>query len=301
MCIIPIIPLRFVRISLAWLQTCGFFIPSVVFADELPAELYIADFHQSTWNFSGSQVLCELTHVIPQFGQARFQRLAGDELSFRINSYQPVPERIEGVLREVSPSWNHGVSDKLEQIIVVEEGLQPIKLDRRPAGWLLSALAKGQIGSFDMLDWNDSRKMRRIRLSPVNFQQPYRAFKQCLRELSREGFQDIQSSTVHFALDVDQLDEIGKTALKRLADYIRADSRITAVRVAGHADDQGMHRYNLRLSARRAKRVCDYLKQQGVARKLLSRSHYGESRPKIRGRSERARAANRRAEIELVR
>jgi outer membrane protein OmpA-like peptidoglycan-associated protein len=261
----------------------------------------MADFHHSTWNFSGSGVLCELIHEIPQFGYARFQRLAGDELSFRIDSFQPVPERVEGVLREASPPWSHETADKLEQIIEVKSGLQPIKLDRRPAGWLLASLAKGQVGSFDMLDWNDSRKTRQIRLSPVNFQQPYQAFKQCLRELGRAGFQDLQSSAVHFAVDADHLDEKGKTTLKRLADYIRADSRITAVRIAGHADDQGTHGYNLRLSARRAKRVYDYLEQQGVGRKLLSQNHYGESRPKISGHSERARYANRRAVIELVR
>jgi outer membrane protein OmpA-like peptidoglycan-associated protein len=301
MSVLPITPLRFVQICLAWPLSSGLLISPDVSGDELPAEIYMADFHQSAWSFSGSSALCELSHEIPRFGVARFQRLAGDELSFRIDSYQPVPERLEGVLREASPSWNHGASDKLEQMIEVQTGLQPIKLDRRPAGWLLSALAKGQIGSFDMLDWNDSRKLRQIRLSPVNFQQPYRAFKRCLRELSLKGFRDLQSSTVHFALDVDRLDEAGEASLKGLADYIKADSRITAVRVTGHADDQGTRRYNLRLSARRAKRICDYLEQQGVARKLLSPRHYGESRPKIRGRSERARTANRRAEIELVR
>jgi outer membrane protein OmpA-like peptidoglycan-associated protein len=297
---VPITPLRFVQICLAWLLSSGLLISPVVSAQQLAAEIYMADVHQSTWNFSGSPVVCELIHEIPLFGQARFQRLAGEALSFHLDSHQPVPEPIEGVLREASPPWNHNNSDKMEQIIKVETGLQPITLDRRPAGWLLSTLAKGQIGSFDMLDWNDSRKMLRIRLSPVNFQQPYRAFKQCQRELSREGFQDVQSSTVHFALDADQLDEDGKARLKRLAAYIKADSSVTAVRIAGHADDQGSLSYNRRLSARRAKRVCDYLEQQGVARELLSRHHYGESRPKIRGRSQRARAANRRAEIELA-
>jgi outer membrane protein OmpA-like peptidoglycan-associated protein len=287
---------------------------------ELAAEVYMADEHESAWHFKGASALCELSHEIPQFGLARFQRLAGEELKFRIDSYQPVPEKIEGTLREASPPWSRLPADTLEQLIVVEPGLQPIKLDRRPAGWLLSALAKGQIGSFDMLDWNDSRKQRRIRLSPVNFQQPYREFKQCLRELGKAGSvgaqgpagisevaekimkgEELRGTVVHFALDVDALDPGAKATLTELADYIRADSRITAVRVAGHADDQGAAPYNLRLSARRAKRVFDYLLQQGVDPRLLSRRHYGESRPKIRGRSEQARAANRRAEIELIR
>jgi sodium-type flagellar protein MotY len=275
---------------------------TAVFADEaLPAEVYMADVHQSTWTFRGSRALCELSHEIPRFGLARFQRLAGNELSFRIDAFQPVPERIEAVLHEVSPAWIHDSADRLEQTVVVEAGLQPIKLDRRPAGWLLSALAKGQIGSFDMLDWNDSRKTRQIRLSPVRFQQPYNEFKQCLRELGREGFKGLRESVVHFALDVDALDKPAKSRLQDLVDYIKADDRISAVRIAGHADDQGEARYNLRLSARRAKRVFDYLVQQGIDPGLLSKRHYGESRPKLRGRSEVARAANRRVEIELVR
>jgi outer membrane protein OmpA-like peptidoglycan-associated protein len=248
-----------------------------------------------------------LSHEIPRFGQARFRRPAGAELSFRLDSYQPVPERIEGVLREVSPSWSHKAADTLEQIIVVEAGLRPIKLDRRPAGWLLSSLAKGQIGSFDMLDWNDSRKMRHVRLSPVNFQQPYREFKQCLRELGSAdnkglaGAGGLDGSIVHFALDGDRLDKAAKETLRAMAERIKADSRITAVRISGHADDQGEVPYNLRLSARRAKRVFDFLRRTGVGRKLMVTHHYGESRPRVRGYTEAARAANRRVEIELIR
>ncbi len=287
--------------GLAWLpllllaSACG------LAGEPLPDEVYMADVHQSLWRFTGSRVQCELSHTIPQFGEARFRQLAGDELRFRIDAFQPVPERIEGVLREAAPPWSHDGVDPLEQLITLEPGRQPIRLDRRPAGWLLSALAKGRIGSFEMLDWNDSRKRRLIRLSPVNFQQAYRDFKQCLLELSQTSVESLNPSTVHFALDKDRLDDQARTTLKDLADYIKADTRIKAVRIAGHADDQGKSRYNLRLSARRAQRVYDYLLEQGVARKLLSKRHYGESRPKLRGRSEKARAANRRAEIELVR
>jgi outer membrane protein OmpA-like peptidoglycan-associated protein len=285
----------------AWICLIWFLISFSVGADELPAEVYMADVHNAVWQFNGSHALCELTHEVPQFGLARFQRLAGEALSFRLDSFQPLPERIEGVLREVSPAWSRSAADTLEQLIVVEAGMHPIKLDRRPAGWLLSALAKGNIGSFDMLDWNDSRKRRQIRLSPVNFQQPYREFKQCLGKLSDQGFSELHDSTVHFALDVDRLDNKAKTLLRRLADFIKADPRLTMIRISGHADAQGTNRYNQRLSARRAGRVFDFLVQQGVGQAMLSRYHYGESSPKMRGRSEVARAANRRVEIELLR
>jgi outer membrane protein OmpA-like peptidoglycan-associated protein len=292
---------RFRLLCLACLILGGLFMQAPQ-ADEGDAtEIYRAGFHESAWHFSGSSALCELTHEIPRFGRARFRRLTGEQLSFRIDAYQPVPERIEGVLREVSPPWSHAPADALEQIITIEAGLHPLRLDRRPSGWLFSTLAKGQIGSFDTLDWNDSRKTLRIQLSPINFQQASRAFKQCEQELSQDGFQALRSTAVHFALDVDRLGDEAKRVLKPLSDYVKADSHIKAIRISGHADDQGGARYNLRLSARRAKRVRDYLVQLGVESRLISQRHYGESRPQVRGRTETARAANRRAVIELVR
>lgn len=269
--------------------------------EALEAEIYMAQVHESEWTFKGSRALCELEHEIPQFGHARFLRLAGESLEFRIDSFQPVPERVEGMLREVSPEWEHSEPDSLQQMVVIESGLRPVSLDRRPAGWLLSSLAKGQVGSFDLLDWNDSRKQVHIRLSPVKFQRPYRAFKQCLKQLSGKGFEAFQQTTVHFALDVDELDSEAQEILAGLADYIEADDQVSSVHIAGHADDQGEPRYNLRLSARRAKRVHDYLSAKGIVADRLSMRHFGESRPKIRKRTETARAANRRAEIKLVR
>lgn len=292
------------RKALRWLGPalgCMLFASHAVGAERLAAVVYMAQVHQSAWTFRGSSAVCELGHEIPQFGHARFLRIAGENLVFRIDSYQPVPERVDAVLREVSPEWRHAPADPLEQMVVVASGLHPISLDRRPAGWLLSSLAKGQIGSFDLLDWNDSRKQLRIRLSPVRFQQPYREFKKCLSQLSGKGFADFRRVTVHFALDSHQLDAQARGLLKRLADYIEADDRIKTVKISGHADDQGKNRYNLRLSARRAGSVADFLVRQGVAPALLVSRHYGESKPKIRARTEAARAANRRVEIELVR
>lgn len=270
-------------------------------ASELAPLVYMAGVHASSWNFSGSRARCELSHEIPQFGHGRFFRIAGEELAFDITSYQPVPERVEAVLREASPEWRPTPPDPLEQIIEMAPGVKPVSLGRRAAGWLLDALAKGQIGSFELQDWNDSRKSLWIRLSPVNFQRPYRRFKACLTQLSDKGFEAFRETSLRFPVDVYKLDAASRERLRVLADYIKADEAITAVHIAGHTDDQGKSRYNLRLSARRAKRARDELVGLGVDSALLSSRHYGESRPKVRGRSEAARAANRRVEIKLVR
>jgi sodium-type flagellar protein MotY len=293
-----------VRNALCWfIPALGglLFTSQAIGVDRPEAEIYMAGVHASAWSFRGTSAICELDHEIPQFGHARFMRMAGKNLVFRIDSYQPVPERVEAVLREVSPEWHHTPADPLEQIVIVAPGLHPISLDRRPAGWMLSSLAKGQIASFDLLDWNDSRKQLHIRLSPVRFQQSYREFKQCLSQLSGKGFVDFRRTTVHFALDSHKLDAKVRGILQGLADYIEADKGIKAVKVSGHADDQGRGRYNMRLSARRAESVVDFLVRRGVSTSLMISRHYGESKPKVRARTDAARAANRRVEIELVR
>ena len=270
-------------------------------SSRLESQIYMAGMHESEWVFAGSGFNCELRHRVPQFGQAVFRRIAGDELHFYINSFQPIPEKLEGSLREVSPAWEHADPDDLEQLLTIHAGMQPVRLGRKPAGWLLTSLSKGQVGSFGFLDWDDSRREVHVRLSPVRFQQPYREFKQCLSRLSGKGFESLKNSTIHFALDVHTLNKQAKRQLDSLAEYILADQKVAGITVAGHADDQGSRRYNKKLSSRRAASVSRYLISKGVDASLIRQRHYGESRPAVAKRTERARAANRRANISLQR
>jgi outer membrane protein OmpA-like peptidoglycan-associated protein len=277
--------------------------PRVVLPDTSPLEsqVYMAGLHESEWAFSGSAVRCELRHTIPQFGVAVFRRIAGEDLYFRLNSFQPIPEKLEGTLREVSPSWEHAAPDELQQHLEIHSGMEPIRLGRKPSGWLLTSLSKGQVGSFGFLDWDDSRRQVYVRLSPVQFQKPYREFKQCLSRLSPEGFESLKHSTVYFPLDIHKLDKQAKQSLDRLAQFITADDKLTAITISGHADDQGTRRYNKKLSAKRAASVNRYLTSKGVDASMIKQRHFGESRPAIPKRTEQARAANRRAEIRLTR
>lgn len=270
-------------------------------ATQLESQIYMAGLHESEWVFAGSDISCELRHRVPQFGQAIFRRIAGDDLNFRINSFQPIPEKLNGTLREVSPAWEHEAPDELQQHLQINSGMQPVRLGRKPAGWLLTLLSKGQVGSFGFLDWDDSRRQVYVRLSPVQFQKPYREFKHCLSQLSNEGFESLQQSMVYFPLDIDKLGKQAKQRLDRLAKYIQADEKLAGVTISGHADDQGTRRYNKKLSARRAESVFNYLVSKGVDAGLMKKRHFGESRPAVAKRTEQARAANRRAKISLSR
>ncbi len=265
------------------------------------SEIYLAGEHYSEWRFIGSLMKCELSHEIPQFGVGQFTRIAGQELTFQVTSFQNIPVEVEALIRELSPSWKHERPDPLTSPVKLKQGLRPVGLKRQKASWLLASLAKGQMPSFDFLDWDDTRKTVHVRLSPVNFQKPYREFKKCLKQISNEGFDDYRNYEVYFELDVHVLNEEQKARLQRLAEYVRADRSITQISIDGHADDQGTHRYNRKLSRRRAESVVRYLIAAGVNTKQLEKHAYGETRPKVRGRSESARALNRRAHIRLAR
>jgi outer membrane protein OmpA-like peptidoglycan-associated protein len=288
--------------SMKLLVLLSIFISPCLKGIELEDQLYLAGIHESVWEFSGSDYSCELKHEVPQFGVARFRRIAGEQLHFFINSFQPVPESVDGILRERSPAWEHNPPDDLQLSIAIQPGMRPMMLQRKQAGWLLTSLTKGQVGSFSFADWDDNRRQVRVELSPVNFQKPYREFKRCLRRLPNSGgFAELKHSVIHFALDVDALDNQAEQRLAQLAAYVQADEKIKRILIEGHADDQGTRRYNKRLSARRAASAYKYLAGKGVNGGMMTQRHYGESRPKIRKRTERARAANRRVEIKLQR
>ena len=73
------------------------------------------------------------------------------------------------------------------------------------------------------------------------------------------------------------------------------------VEVQGHADDRGSDEYNILLTRDRAAAVVTALVQRGVAAARMRSAGYGERCPEIPGTSTRARDANRRVEIVVLR
>lgn len=72
---------------------------------------------------------------------------------------------------------------------------------------------------------------------------------------------------------------------------------VRALRVEGHADDQGSPDYNERLSLRRAQAVAQVLAEAGIPRERIDIRGYGASRPLVIGTSEAARQENRRVAL----
>ncbi len=85
--------------------------------------------------------------------------------------------------------------------------------------------------------------------------------------------------------------------LDAVVQVLREHAEVTSLRVEGHTDDQGRARRNLALSRDRAASVVNYLVGHGVAQSRLASAGFGSTRPAASGRSEEARARNRRVDF----
>ena len=99
---------------------------------------------------------------------------------------------------------------------------------------------------------------------------------------------------VFFALDSDQIDAAGQTALQANAQILNQDPGWTLT-IEGHADKTGTPEYNLALGERRALAARDYLVSLGIDASRLRTVSYGDEFPFDPGTSEEAYSKNRRA------
>jgi outer membrane protein OmpA-like peptidoglycan-associated protein len=106
---------------------------------------------------------------------------------------------------------------------------------------------------------------------------------------------------IQFALDSAVILPQSLHIVDSIAAALNGNPQLTLVEVQGHADDQGSDEYNIRLTRDRAASVVEALVQRGIDRRRLRSAGYGERCPLIPGTSQRARAANRRVEIKIVR
>jgi len=100
--------------------------------------------------------------------------------------------------------------------------------------------------------------------------------------------------TVHFPFDSYVLPQEARDALKREAEWMKANPT-TEIQIEGHCDERGSVEYNLALGERRANAVREYLTRLGVDASKLSVISYGKERLADPGHDEAAWAQDRRA------
>lgn len=262
---------------------------------------YRADMHESQWISQADKLNCELQHPIPRFGTARFFRSAGNNLQFQLAALHASHVTREAMLDSVAPEWKHPHEERQLTPLKDSGNNTPFHLNRADALRLIYELERGMRPTFVYPDAADGEESLHVGLSPVNFRDAILDFRQCMAALLPFGFDAIQFTRVHFDTDSNQISDLDKADLDRIAKYRPLDKQVKKIVVKGHADWVDTEYYNLDLSEFRTYAVVDYLVEQGIPEAIIEARFFGESEPIGNNRTENGRASNRRVTVEVIR
>lgn len=107
---------------------------------------------------------------------------------------------------------------------------------------------------------------------------------------------DIKFEAVYFDYNKAELRSQAKAELDKVLSILKSNQDVS-IELAGHTDNVGSQRYNLKLSKKRAEIAYNYLLEKGANKKQLSFVGYGKLKPLVKNDTEENRQKNRRTEI----
>lgn len=110
----------------------------------------------------------------------------------------------------------------------------------------------------------------------------------------------LSDDKVRFALNKAELGEEAGTALKAMAEQLKASNESVYIEIQGHTDAVGSEDYNLELGEERAEAVRRFLSKEGIPLHRMSVISYGESEPVADNKTREGRAQNRRVVLVVL-
>ena len=104
---------------------------------------------------------------------------------------------------------------------------------------------------------------------------------------------------IFFEFDRYELKSESFSSLKRLSNFMKENPQVRIL-ISGHTDNVGNSSYNLQLSLQRAKRVQDYLFQQGFDSSRVEVEGKGDKNPMVPNSTLENQALNRRISIQIL-
>lgn len=262
---------------------------------------YLADLAESQWTLRENKLICELTHIIPRFGIARFRRPAGEEIRFSLSTFSASNLQQSVVVNSVNPEWRF-LNGQRNLGNTNDNGTNvPFILYRSESLRLLYELEDGMRPTFSYKDAADATESMHVGLSSVNFRPAHREFNHCIAKLLPFGFEDVNFTRVNFKINGDELSDETKSKLDKIVKYVKLDRTVKRIVIGGHADWTGTNLYNSDLSKFRTYRVLDYLTTNGIPDSIIQYANYGEERPLQSNETQRGRSINRRVSVEIIR
>jgi len=265
-------------------------------------KVYEADIGESDWQFSGNPLGCKLSHQVPFYGDATFNKQAGKKQSLEFQlSYkrQPINTVRVASIRSLAPSWLPRQRARNLGEVKIMKG-NNIFQTRDTASWkLLKELEVGRFPTFRYQDFESAQDKVSVSLSAVGFKQPYNQFLDCLTSLVPYKLKELSKMTLRFDFDKYSLRESYHGKLKALAAYVRYDPNLEVVFIHGYTDSKGSRSYNHKLAEKRIASVQKRLTLEGADPSRFKTLAFGEKNPVASNRKARGRALNRRVYIRV--
>lgn len=265
------------------------------------AEQFQAPITDTQWLVSESPLKCSLTQNIARFGSAQFTQLPGEEFSLSFSS-SLYPSRQTNIYFQIAQAPWQNSEDRLMLITIpVQKDQQKFTISGTVAKQAFTYIKEGLFPTIHYLSQNSNEEIH-VLLSTVHFRDSNLIFTQCIDQLFPYTFEQMRKLTVHFNSEKSILNDDAKTALTKLANYVKIDDSIRQITVSGHTDNYGRKRINIPLSQARAVAVKKFLVEENdIAESLIILSWHREFIAATTNKTTSGRSINRRTEIELIR
>ncbi|TQV75294.1 OmpA family protein [Aliikangiella marina] len=258
---------------------------------------------ESSWQFLGNPLSCQLNHSIPMYGDANFKKVAGkgEKLGFKLGyKRQPIRNVKVADVRAISPAWQPMQSSRELGKIEIKSGKHIFQSEELATWRLLNELEVGRFPTFYYQDFSDIEDQVSVSLSSVGFKAEYDKFLDCLASLVPYKINELTKLTLMFDFDRASIRERYKSKLHALAQYIKYDESVEVVFVSGYTDSKGSRYYNEKLAQRRIDSTLKILKLDGVPDNRFRTIAVGEKQPVASNRTASGRAKNRRVYIRIA-
>jgi len=264
---------------------------------------YEAALDESKWVFDGNPLNCKLSHNIPFYGDAKFEKNAGrqKQLEFKLGyKRHAIGKNKVATVRSLAPSWQPQQTGRQLGEVKLTSGSNIISSQNMASWRLLNELEVGRFPTFFYQDFNQLEDQISVSLSSVGFQFEYDKFLNCLTTLVQFELNELTKMTFFFDFDRSSVKTKYQSKLDALAAYIKFDPSIEVVFINGYTDSKGSRYYNENLANRRIASVKKRLSLEGVDDNRFKTRAFGEKNPVASNRNAKGRAKNRRVYIKIA-
>lgn len=256
---------------------------------------------ESEWQLEASKFNCRLSQAIPAFGDAVFEREAGETVRFILKPIENIHFKKGASLVAEAAPWQPGIAPRNIAALEAEELTGHVNVDTPYAKNMLAALYKGMMPTFTSPEWYGTQEPLRVAVSAVNFQSAYDDYVSCTAGLLPVNYRQVARTALLFPSAAWRLSDSSRERLDLIALYVKNDEAVKGIFVDGHSDNLGRRLMNRDLSKRRAEEVTAYLINLGLDPEIITTRYHGERYPVVKNNSKANRDRNRRVTIRLER